>query len=399
MELILLDILLMLGIILFLGVAGGQMARKFNFPSVTGYILMGFLIGPSIIGLVDTQTLQQVTPVTDFALGLIGFSVGSELKWDFLRKNWENFSLIFIGESLLTFSLIFGPVFILTRNLALAIILGILAMASAPASIMTTINEKKAKGPFTRMLMSLVAMDSLICIIIFSFATIILKAFYFEVEGDMFFWQSLGYELGLALLIGFILGSLSIWIINNVKEERRRQVLLIAVIFIAVGIPRQLNISYLLVTLISGIMIINFSDQFRKFFQALHSIDTPILVIFLTLAGARLQIDVLPQVGVIGLIYISARLIGKIIGSRLGIRLCKLMPGSCAELTPATQKYLGFALTPQAGVAVGLALLAEQELPLPEDITVTVILGSIIFFQIIGPFMLEIALKKTGSLK
>lgn len=388
----------MLGIILLLGVAGGQLARKFNFPSVTGYILIGFIMGPSIAGIVETAILEQVVPLTDFALGLIGFSVGSELKWNFLRNHWENFSLVFVGESLLTFLFIFIPVFFLTRNLPLSLILGILAMASAPASILTTISEKNASGPFTRMLMSLVAMDSLFCIIIFSLVTILLKVFYFSVEGNMLFWQSLGYELGLALLIGFILGSLSIWIVNNVKEERRRQVLLIAVIFIAVGFPRQLDISYLLVTLVAGIMIVNFSDQYRKFYHSLHSIDTPILVLFLTLAGARLQVDILPQVGILGLIYISARLAGKILGSQLGFRLCKYLPGSCDNLDTSTRKYLGFALTPQAGVAVGLALLAEQELPLPEDVTVTVILGSIIFFQIIGPFMLDIALKKTGSI-
>lgn len=389
----------MLGIILFLGVIGGQIARKFNFPSVTGYIIMGFIIGPTLAGLVSEAILNQVTPVTDFALGLIGFAVGSELRLSFLRKHLENFSFIFLGESLLTFLFIFFPVFILTGNFPLALILGILAMASAPASIMTTINEKNAGGPFTRMLMSLVAMDSLFSIVIFSLATILLKVFYFGVEENLAFWQALGYELGLALLIGFLLGSLSIWIVNNIDQERRRQVLLIAVIFLAVGLPRQLNISYLLVTLIAGIMIVNFSDQFRKFHHSIHSIDTPILVLFLTLAGARMQTDVLPQVGVLGLIYITARLAGKILGSRLGSYFCLYLPGECDDLDISSRKYLGFALTPQAGVAVGLALLAEQELPLPEDVTVSVILGSIIFFQIIGPFMLDIALKKTGSIK
>jgi len=390
--------MLLLGLVTALGVMGGQMARLFKFPSVTGYIITGLFLGPSLLGLVTDPVLDDITPITDFALGLIGFSLGSELKWRFFRENWENFSLLFLGESLLTFLLVFLPTLLFSRNLALAIMLGILATASAPASVLSTLGEKNARGTFPRILTSMVALDSLFCIIIFSVMTILLKVYYFGVGQNPVIWQYLGYELGLALLVGFLMGSTSIWILNNVDQERRRQVLLVAIILIAVGIPRQLNISYLLVTLIAGIMIVNLTPHYRKFFHSLHSIDTPVLVLFLTLAGARLELAALPQVGLLGLIYIAARMLGKILGSQLGASACRYLPGSCARIDPATRRYLGLALTPQAGVAVGLALLAEQELPLPDDVLVTVILGAIIFFQIIGPFLLDIALRKTDSI-
>ncbi len=388
----------MLGLITVLGVVGGQLARKLGFPSVTGYIIMGLILGPSFMEIVDQALLDAITPITDFALGLIGFSLGAELKGKFLKSHWEDFSMLFLGESLLTFLLVFMPSFIFTGNFPLALMLGILAMASAPASVLSTMSEKNARGPFPRLLMSLVAIDSLFCITFFSIATIILKVYYYGAVDTPSFWRYLGYELGLALFLGFLVGAGCIWVVNHIKEERRRQVLLVGIIFIAVGLPRQMDISYLLVTLISGIMIVNLTPNFRRFFYSLNSIDTPVLVLFLTLAGSRLQVGILPHVGVLGIIYITARLAGKMLGSHLGALICRYLPGICIHIEPSTRKYIGFALTPQAGVAVGLALLAEKELMLPEDVLVTVILGSIIFFQIIGPFFLDIALKKTDSI-
>ncbi len=392
------DILLTLGLVILLGVLGGELARKLNFPSVTGYLLTGILLGPSLMGLVDASVLTSIDPIIDFALGLIGLSLGGELKFRFLQKNWGDFGLVFLGESFLTLILVALPVYIFSGSFPLAVVLGVLATASAPASVLSTLSEKKATGSFPELLKSMVALDSLFCITLFSFATILLKGYFYDAGNGSGVLLQLGYELGLALLAGFLIGTVTIRIINRVLEERKRLVLLTGIIFLAVGVSNQLGLSYLLVTLTAGIMIVNLTPNFGRFFTSLHVIDTPVLVLFLTLAGASLELRALPQLGFLGVIYITFRTLGKIAGSTLGSYACGFLTGNCSHVEPQIRKYLGFALIPQAGIAVGLALLAEQELPLPEDAAVTTILGAIIFFQLVGPFLLDTALRRTDSI-
>jgi len=393
-----LDSLLSLGMVVMAGIFGGRLAKKLSLPSVTGYLLTGLLIGPSLLGIITEPVLDQVAPINDFALGMIGLSIGGELKWKFLRRHWENFSLLFLGESLLTFALVFSATYYFSGQFSLALILAILGLATAPASILAIIEERKARGIFPHMLMSIVAMDNFLCIIAFSVATTFLNVYFFGAGANSALFLELSYEVGLSVMIGFILGALGAWVTNSISEDRHRQVMLTGIMLLAVGLPRQLGISYLFVTLIAGAIIVNFSTSQRKFYSTLHTIDTPILVLFLTLAGVKLKLGILPQVGLLGVIYILARVSGKIAGARLGAFGCKFLPSSCQNVKPAYRRYIGSALIPQAGVAIGLALLAEQKLPLRENLVVTLVLGTIIFFELIGPIFVERTLDKVESI-
>lgn len=393
------DSLLIIGVILTTGYLGGELARKLKLPSVTGYIITGLILGPSLLGIISSPRLQTLQPVNDFALGLIGLSIGGELKYRFLQRNWENFSLIFLGESLLTFFLVLISIYLISENFPLAVMLGVLSLATAPSSILGVINERNTRGVFPRILMSIVALDNFFCILVFSVTTTILNIFYFQQISAAGFWSYLGQEVLLGIILGIVLGYCTILVIERIQEQRKSQVLLIAIIFFAVGLPRQFDISFLLVTLLLGALVVNLTSHYRKFYQALHSIDTPILIIFLTLAGAKLQLDILPAVGILGIAYIIARLSGKILGARLGAASCYLLPAACQNISPLHRKYIGMALTPQAGVAIGLSLLAEQKLPLQAGVISTLILGSIIFFELIGPVLVDRALVKTGSVR
>jgi len=394
-----LDSLLIIGVILTTGYLGGELARKFKLPSVTGYIITGLILGPSLLDIISSPLLQTLQPVNDFALGLIGLSIGGELKYRFLQRNWENFSLIFLGESLLTFFLVFISIYLISENFPLAVMLGVLSLATAPSSILGVINDRNTRGVFPRILMSIVALDNFFCILVFSVTTTILNIFYYQQISAAGFWSYLGQEVFLGIILGIVLGYCTILVIERIPEQRKSQVLLIAIIFFAVGLPRQFDISYLLVTLLLGALVVNLTSHYRKFYQALHSIDTPILILFLTLAGAKLQLDILPAVGILGIAYIVARLSGKILGARLGAASCYLLPAACQNISPLHRKYIGMALTPQAGVAIGLSLLAEQKLPLQAGVVSTLILGSIIFFELIGPVLVDRALVKTGSVR
>ena len=389
----------MLGIILITGYLGGEMAKKFNLPSLTGYIITGLILGPSLLDVISSPLLQTLQPINDFALGLIGLSIGGELKYRFLQKNWEKFNLIFLGESLLSFFLVFLLIYFVSGSLPLALMLGILSLATTPTSILGVIKERDTRGEFPRILMSIGALDNFFCVLGFSIITTKLNIFYYEEVSTADFLGYLGREVLLGIILGLFLGSCTILVIERIEEKRKIQVLLITIILFAIGMPRQFDISFLIVTLLIGALVVNLTVDYRKFYQTLQAIDTPILIIFLTMAGARFQLDILPAVSILAAIYITARLTGKIIGARLGMLSCLLLPSGCQKISPLHSKYVGMALTPQAGVAIGLAILAEQKLPLQEGVISTLILGSIIFFELVGPLLVNRALVKTGSIK
>lgn len=393
-----LDVLLLVGIVLLAGFGGGRLADWIGLPSVTGYLFTGLIIGPVMLGIISPSGLNNLQPINNFALGLIGLSIGGELKWRFIKTKWQDFSLLFLGELIITFSIVFISTYLFTNNLALAAVLASLALATAPGAIINIINESNVKGNFPKILMSLVAIDNLFCIIIFSITVSFLNIYYFGTEITANIFTQLSYEIGLSLLIGVILGIIGLIILNKIQNKNQQKILFTGLIFIAIGLPLQLNLQFLIVTLVNGIIIVNFSPYFRQFYDVLHTIDTPVLVLFLTLAGARLDIAGFITVGLLGLIYIIARISGKILGLQIGSKLCRFLPDSRQQISPKFRRYLGLALLPGAGVAIGLSILAEEKLALPENTLVTLILGSVIFFEFFGSIMVKKALELTDSI-
>ena len=393
-----LDVLLLVGIVLLAGFSGGRLADWIGLPSVTGYLFTGLIIGPAMLGIISPTGLNNLQPINNFALGLIGLSIGGELKWRFIKTKWQDFSLLFLGELIITFSIVFVSTYLFTDNFALAAVLASLALATAPGAIINIINENNVKGNFPKILMSLVAIDNLFCIIIFSITVTFLNIYYFGTALNTNIFTQLLYEIGLSLFIGAILGIIGLIILNKIQNKNQQKILFTGLIFIAIGLPLQLNLQFLIVTLINGIIIVNFSPYFRRFYDVLHTIDTPILVLFLTLAGARLDIAGFITVGLLGLIYIIARISGKILGLQIGSKLCRFLPDSRQQVPAKIRKYLGLALLPGAGVAIGLSILAEERLPLPENTLVTIILGSVIFFEFFGSVMVKKALELTDSI-
>ncbi|MGM0413737.1 MAG: cation:proton antiporter [Bacillota bacterium] len=393
------NVLLLVGIVLLAGFAGGRIADWTGLPSVTGYLLTGLIIGPSITGILSASGLSNLQPINNFALGLIGLSIGGELKWRFIKTKWQDFSMLFLGELVVTFSFVLIATYLFTRNLPLAILLASLALATAPGAIINILNENKVRGNFPKILMSLVALDNLFCIVIFSIMVSFLNIYYFgaKLTGNIF--TQVSYEIGLSILLGLSLGIIGLIILNKVQNRNQQKILFIGLFFIAIGLPLQLNLQFLIVTLVNGIVIVNFSPYFRRFYDVLHTIDKPILVLFLTLAGARLDLSGFLTVGLLGLIYIIARIAGKISGLKLASKLCFLLPDSCNNISPKIRRNLGLALLPGAGVAIGLSILAEEKLPLPGNTLVTVILGSVIFFEFFGSIMVKKTLELTDSIK
>jgi len=241
-----LDVLLLVGIVLLAGFSGGRLADWIGLPSVTGYLFTGLIIGPAMLGIISPTGLNNLQPINNFALGLIGLSIGGELKWRFIKTKWQDFSLLFLGELIITFSIVFVSTYLFTDNFALAAVLASLALATAPGAIINIINENNVKGNFPKILMSLVAIDNLFCIIIFSITVTFLNIYYFGTALNTNIFTQLLYEIGLSLFIGAILGIIGLIILNKIQNKNQQKILFTGLIFIAIGLPLQLNLQFLI---------------------------------------------------------------------------------------------------------------------------------------------------------
>lgn len=383
---------LALGIILLVGLAGGQIAALIKLPAVTGYIIAGLLIGPSFFDCIEQSTLAELSPVNDLALGVIAFTIGAELtllKLMLLRRQLPS---IFFFEATTCFIAVTVACYLVSGSVPLAVVLGALSLATAPAAIISILRQYHARGRFPRLLLSLVAIDNLFCTIGFGLVTVLLRVFFYQSvpSGGSYTVLIFG-ELVYTFLLSIFLGSILLFLNRLCHSDDKLLVLNLGVILLAVGIAEILKLSSILVAMILGIVVANFCKNHNRVIRLVNQATFPILVGFLTLAGIKLELAVITQIGPLAIVYIFARLIGKVLGARIGAGLCKSIPEKF-------RRNIGMALTPQAGVAIGLAVLAEDKLPIKDGTVITLILSAVIFFELIGPVLVKRALKNCHSI-
>ncbi len=379
------NISLAIGIIFLAGAAGGMLARYIKLPSVTGNLLAGILVGPSVIGLVNVDAMNQLAPINNLALGVIALSIGAELHWGTIRKLAKDVAKVFIVEALLTLIVVFGSLYLFGLPFRYALIFGVISIATAPGAIIACIRETPTKGDFSKVLLSIVALDNLFAITLFgivvSFMQVGLATT--DITNTPAILMAAG-DIGISLLLGIGAGVFLVATSKWAKSDTRILVSVLGAVLITVGLSNQWGTPALLATIIAGAVYVNFSQKPMRISRSLMNIEDPILLAFLTLAGAKLDLSVLPVVGQIGLIYIGARFFAKLLGSRVGAAL---------TVFPISWKHnLGRALTPQAGVAIGLAIIAEQETIFAPDTIMPVVLAAVVVFELIGPILVRKAL-------
>ncbi len=381
------------GIILLAGIIGGRLANYLKLPSVTGYLIAGLIVGPSVLNLFPKPVLDNLEPINSLALGIIAISIGGELTLSRLKVIKQKIPPIFLSEIVLTFILVSSTSYFISRSIPLAIILGVLSLATAPAAIVSILREYKAKGEFPRLLMSLVALDNLFCIIGFGIATSLLQIlFYQSITPSNGLFIAIFGEMMIAILMGAGFGLLMVFLNRLSFSEEKLLVINLGMILSAVGIAERFGLPSLFVAMLMGIIVANVSKNHKRVFRLFHRVEFPILVAFLTLAGVKLNLSIIGQVGLLAIGYIIARFTGKVVGARFGSMFSKDM---CYEY----RKNMGLALTPQAGVAIGLAILAEDKLPVEDGVVITLILSTVIFFELVGPIMVKKALQNCNCLE
>lgn len=392
--------LLALGIAMAAGLLFTRIIKLVKLPNVTAYLIAGLLIGPSVIGLVGKESVKSFDIIVTLALGFIAFSIGGEFKLDTLKRLGKKVTVITAvqasGAVIVTFVVLLGAGLLgwLGENyIPLVFTLSAIATATAPAATLLVVRQYKAHGPVTETLLPVVAMDDAFGLMIFSIFMAIAQAL---ASGTAPTAKSMLLEplleIVLSLVIGFALGLIVALCTRWFKSRANRLCLCVTATVIGTALAQIWNLSSLLLCMMIGAVMANLGKDVDRVLEGNDRWTPPIFMLFFVISGADLDLSVLPTVGILGVLYIIARSIGKYFGARLGAGMVK------ADAN--VRKWLGFTLLPQAGVAVGMAQIALTRLPGDLGAKVqAVVLCATLIYEIVGPVLTKMALAKAGEIE
>jgi len=396
-----LNILILLGLALFGGIIGGRLFQKIRIPQVVGYIVVGILIGQTGIKIVDEHTIQAFQPFSYFALGLIGFMIGGELKKETLLKYGKQFVFILLCEGIGAFLLVtifvglVGSLFFHEFNLiwALGLLLGAIASATAPAATTSVLWEYKAKGPLTSTVLGIVAMDDALALFLFAIASSLAGVLIGTSNNTVINTFILPlYEIGGSIFIGVLSGYVLSKILKRYSESERVLAFSVGIVLLVLGAALLMNVDILLAAMALGVTVVNLSPRKSKdMFKLVGGFTPPIYILFFVLVGAKLNLSYM-SLAVISLLaaYLIGRTVGKMAGANFGARI--------SGAVKAVQKYLPLCLFSQAGVAIGLSILASQRFPGEiGHIIVIIVISTVFVLEIAGPPFVKIAVTKAGE--
>ncbi len=396
-----LNILLLLGLALFGGTIGGRLFQKIRIPQVVGYISIGILVGQSGLNIINRDIIMTLQPFNFFALGLIGFMIGGELKKDVLRRHGKQFAFILLSEGFISFLAVFLSVGFLGSLFfeggihfwAVGLLLGAIASATAPAATTDVLWEHKTRGPLTTTVLGIVGMDDGLALILFAIASSIASRILGQNTETII--QTIIhpiYEIGGAIVIGGIAGLSLTKLIKKYSQKERMLAFSIGAVLLVLGLSLAINVDMLLAAMTLGIVVVNRAPRIsREVFNLVAGFAAPIYVLFFVLVGAKFDLhNITSTVILIAVIYLIARTTGKMVGASFGARI------SAAPET--VKKYLPFCLFSQAGVAIGLSIVAYHAFPGEiGNLIVIVITTSTFVVQLIGPSSVKYAVIKAGE--
>lgn len=392
------QIIISISLILFSGFTMTRITKRLRLPNVTAYILAGILLGPYCLNLVPQSFVEGSDFLADIALAFIAFSTGEFFRLETLKKSGGKVIAITVLESLTASALVFVATFwILGLGLGFSIVLAALAAATAPASTLMTIRQTGAKGDFVDTLLQVVALDDVVGLLAYSIAISVAVA---GISGGFHIGsvlKPLAVNLGVFLL-GGLFGVLMKLLMPRGRSTDNRLIISVATLFAFCGVCTVLDVSPLLGCMSMATVYINITGD-DKIFKQLNYFNPPILLIFFVRSGLNFRLSALTDTGsaiagvpllVIGIIYFLVRILGKYLGAFLG---CLMV-----HKKPSVRNWLGLALIPQAGVAIGLAALGARTLGGEAGSALeTVILASSVLYELIGPACAKLSLYLSKS--
>lgn len=406
------NIILILSLLIGLGFVFGKLASRIGLPTVSGYLVAGLIIGvfSGIVPLIPIDYEKNKTTfniLSEITLSFIAFGIGSEFLFSKLKKSGKTVVLITIMEVIGAIGVVFLAMYLFVpftnmgfnskERLSFSLIIATMSAATAPAATIMVIRQFRTKGPVTDTILPVAALDDVIGIIAFGLVLPIARiltpvdpsnvmqlTFWNIVKGPIV--EVFG-SIAVGIALGFLLSLFS-------KQDDPRDELQVKTIFfvlVGLGLSQLLGLSSLLVNIAVGTMLVNLRENSDRSFRIINNFVPVFYILFFAIAGATLELDVLVTVGLIGVIYVVARAVGKILGAYTG--------SSIAKADPNVKKYLGFALLPQGGISIGLSLMVQQHLAANvSQNVVTIILFSILIYESSGPIFAKLALKKADEL-
>jgi Kef-type K+ transport system membrane component KefB len=387
---------LTLGFLLLVALLAGGLANYVRLPRVTAYLLMGVLLGPGVLKWIHEEHIRLFEPLTKLAIALVLFQLGCHFPMVRVRRILRRVLRLSLGEMGATFVMVFGGLAILGAPWEAAALLGALAVATAPATTILVLKETESEGPVTEYANSLVALNNLVSIVLFEL--LFLAIYSYEGQLSAPIWKELGllaHDLAGSVALGVVGGLVMSYGFARVADSRRL-ILLMAVIGMLLSACQLAGMPYLLTFLAMGVTVANSSDQTRQVLAELDRLTGLLCVVFFVTHGAELRLDALGKAGLIGLGYLAFRLLGKCLGTRLA--------SAAGREEPPVRKWLGPSLLAQAGAAIALSSIAVQRTEggdpalhrLCLDVQ-TIILGTVVVFEIIGPILIRYGVLRAGE--
>lgn len=396
--------LLSVGTVMLGSFFAGKCTRFVRLPSIIGFMLVGVLAGPSALGLLSESLRQQMGFVTELALAFVALSIGLELSLHSLRQQGKGIVWAIFGESLAAFALVLAGVYLFTGDLVLALLFAGIAPASAPAGTVAVIQEYKASGSLTRALYAVVGFDDGLGIILFGFAAATARVLLARQTGggDANFIAAMIpplREVVLSVLVALAVAAMLCALLRQYDDKRSLFIICFATTLIAIGVCEALHLSLILTCMVVGMIVVNTqkADLVRRLGDRLTDLMPLLFVLFFSLAGAHLDLALLPGLGALGLVYIVCRSAGLMSGAWLGCTI--------GGLPPKIRDNLGMGILSQAGVAIGLALICDREFSAMGEAgravstaVLTTITATCIIFELVGPVTTRIALTRAGEI-
>ena len=394
------------GLIFVLGAFMKWVSFKFQMLNVVGYLILGFLIGPHMLHIVPESFVENSSIIIDMSLSLIAVLVGASLRYDVLRSVWKQVTIISLFEALFTFVFVGTVLYVLFSyfdfglsiryRLAVSLLFGALASATAPATILAVIHELKAKGTFSSFLLGVVAVDNAITLVLFSFVMIVAGVNLEITHNALGEYVRIFPMLFFSLAIGALGAALSEMIDRVFKNYRSiKTTSTLGMIFIVYSVSKYFSFEPLLASLSMGVVLSNIST--RNFFLVKREFDFHlkeiIFMLFFTLSAMHLDVHFVLSMPLVVIVYIALRFLGKVTGVWVGARVS----GASRDVG----RYLGIALFPQAGIAIGLTLSLQHEagFGIMAPLMLNIIIATTMVHELLGPLLTKRALEKISKAK
>lgn len=401
--------ILLVGIIIFTGFLFGEAVKKIKLPLITGYVLAGVLLNPNLFNFMPKDIMDHTSLITNIALSFITFSIGGTLLYSKIKKLGKGIIFITLFEAEMAFFALIVGFLLLTPFcpgisgdnwisvfIPLALLLGCLGSPTDPTTTLAVTHEYNTHGKVTSTILGVGASDDALGLMNYSLAVVIAQVLITHSKFDVFstILNPILIILG-SFTFGTIFGFILNKICNLIKDEQDG--MLIAVIFavlsICYGVCTLVGADELLATMIMGIVVVNFNPRRDKIFRTLQKYaEDLIFIIFFTLCGMQLNFGVLKNSLLLILVFCVFRTLGKFLGTFVGATI--------AKSPPEIKKYTAFGLIPQGGIVIGLALTIKQNPAFNQisDIILSVIIGTTIIHELIGPITTKFALRKSGEI-